>query len=144
MTRMIIKTKIKTIDTADTIIITKIEWKDFQFEKFKAFVKKSDWGRYTPRNAPDKVRNGHCRKNIFYKKSMDGDHNDPLYIERFDGWYKVDNYIDSTEHDKLEWKFIWEVRDMFEDFINLTYTYRHKPLDELRELIMAKRELKKL
>jgi len=139
-----IKPKIKSLNIDHAIIITKIDWKNFPFEKFKAFIKRSNWGRYTPCNAPEKVWKGHHRKNIFYQKSMSDEFTESLYIERIDGWYKVDIYIDSSEYNKLQWKFVWEVREMFESFINLTYTYRHKPLDELRELIMAKRELNEL
>ena len=126
----------------DAIIITKIDWKDFPYEKFKWKAQLHVGGYYFDiADVPTKARDGHFRQNVFYSWNVGGK-SPAFYISRVDGYYKIEKYINTAGI--TDYKTSNIVNRILIKFIRMVHTYRHKPLEELFEVVIAQEELQDL
>lgn len=133
------------LNPEDAIIITKIDWKDFPYEKFKWKIKLSTGGYHFDKlDVSDKVRDGHFRKNVFYSWNYSGIPNVPFYISRVDGYYKIEKHSTINDNGIHSYQVSNMINNILIKFVRVTHTYRHKPLQELFELVVAQEELESL
>ena len=134
------------IEPADAIIITKIDWKDFPYERFKWKVKLHVGGyHYDTLDVSDKVRDGHFRQNVFYSWNYVASEGiTPFYVSRVDGYYKIERNSALNDSGILSYQTNNLIKNILIKFVRLAHTYRHKSLDELFEVVIVQEELRDL
>lgn len=143
------------IKLEDAIVITKIEWRNFPYEDFVTRVKVTNYNyHYNQFDVPDKVKNGQFRNNVFYETSLvidvdrtipyePTDHSKQFYVARVDGWYKIEK-CPSVNFVQLDYKDRSMVNAILIKFIRMACNYRHKPLQDLLDVVIAQEELELL
>jgi len=140
--KSLVKPAKEELDLTQCLIITELTYRDFRYEDFVCMMKKQAYGHFGVQDIPQKVHKGHYRKHIAYRTDKEWDNWYVVYIARDDGFFKID--ISSQVKENLSWSDIHKARNMCHELIMVLYTYRHRPMDELRELVINKKILEEL
>lgn len=131
-------------DVDKCLIITRLSEDEFPYESFSKYLKyqpEAEGGNLIEFSCPERVRLGNYRDNIMYRS------NDNIwqriYIQRIDGLFKLSGYKDNTQakmmyHERAKVNHHWKL------FKYYLYKYRHKTIEEIRELTIMKFELEAL
>lgn len=126
-------------DINKSIIITEVSPDEFPHETFTMFLKQRG-GSLESFTCPAKVRLGMFRENIYYVVDDIWFYKQYLYVARYDGLFKIEN----TSQDVTRLCRNNQLVDLYTDFIKTSQDLRHKPIYEIRELVIAKKELDQL
>lgn len=140
--KSLVKPAEEELDLNQCLIITELTYRDFCYEDFVCMMKKQGDGHLGVQDIPQKVHKGHYRKHIAYRVDKVWDNWYEIYIARDDGFFKIG--ISSQDREKLSWPDRRKVMDLCHELIELLYIYRHRPITELRELVINKKILEEL
>jgi len=140
--KKLVKPAKEKLDLSQCLIITELTYRDFRYEDFVCMIKKQGDGYLGIQDIPQKVHKGHYRKNIVYRTDKARVTWYDIYVARDDGFFKIS--VSLQDREKLCWSDIRATKELCFGLIELLYTYRHRSVDELRELVINKKVLEEL
>jgi len=128
----------------DVVFIEELTWGDFKFEEITGYLRSSteSYTKYIICTPPANVTKGCYRKNIMYVMNTSYHCIHPIYIARFDGIFKISR---TTQNEST---VVYAEQNIINNATHRMYEllmkYRHKPIHELRDIVIATEELKQL